>query len=169
MFMNPLFKLCPEVFNWIQIWIIWWPIHYWYVLILKSFLNLFNRINTDIILYKRHIKLSCSRHLVVENCKIRVDGISWLLWIRISVHYDHIWTTISMNCTPYHNVNVFAFLIGLYHIFIPLLLWRTKDSNSSCLCVSFKTVFVTPYYLTSLIPSPISVYFRLCKSFDNHI
>jgi hypothetical protein len=39
MLMDPLFELCPKVFNWIQIGTIWWPFELQYTLILKPFLT----------------------------------------------------------------------------------------------------------------------------------
>jgi hypothetical protein len=67
-----------------------------------------------------------------------------------------------MNCTLYHDADVFAFHIGLYHLFIALLLGRTKDPKSTRPSAPLKATFVTPYYLAPLIPSPICMRFRPC-------
>jgi hypothetical protein len=67
-----------------------------------------------------------------------------------------------MNCTLYHDADIFAFRIRLYHLFIPLLLGRTKDPKSTRPSAPLKATFVTLYYLTPLILSPIYMRFRLC-------
>jgi hypothetical protein len=67
-----------------------------------------------------------------------------------------------MNYTLYHDADIFAFYIDLYHLFIPLLLERTKDLKSTRLSAPLKATFITLYYLIPLILSLIYIHFHLC-------
>jgi hypothetical protein len=166
--MDPLLESCPEVFDWIQIRAVRWPFHYWYALIFKLFLDLLNCMDTGIILHERHAWLPRLRDLFAKNGEIGVRDISWLLWIRIAFHYNHIWTPISMNSTLDYDADILAFFIRLYYAGVPLLFRRTEDLNASRPRTLFKATFVALNCLALFILSLISMLFSLLEMFNNY-
>jgi hypothetical protein len=66
-----------------------------------------------------------------------------------------------MNSTLYHDTDILALFVRLYHVSVPLLFRRLKDLNATCFSASFKATFVALYYLTPFILTLISVGFSL--------
>jgi hypothetical protein len=50
-----------------------------------------------------------------------------------------------MNSTLYHDTDILAFFIRLYHVGVPLLLGRSNDPNAACFSASFKGTLVDGY------------------------
>jgi hypothetical protein len=74
-----------------------------------------------------------------------------LLWIRISLYNNDIWTPISINSILYYNTDILALFIQLYYISVLLLFRCLKDLNITCSSALFKTTFIALYYLTLFI------------------
>ena len=97
----------------------------------------FGYMNKGVILHECHSWLPHTRD------EIWVSSLFGLVSGRVSLHYHHIRTLISINGPLHHDADVLAFLIWTNHLFIILLVWRTEDLNTLAPNASFKRTFLS--------------------------
>ena len=86
--------------------------------------------NRRIILHKDLAWLPTSWDRFFKNFDIRMLCEAFLNYAFISSHHYAIRSTSNLDCTLDHDAYVLALLIGLNHLFIPLLYGCTKDLDS---------------------------------------
>ena len=142
------------MFNRIQIRWVWRLICSSNTMVIKPSINFPCCMDWGIVLHENKTRLPEPRNLILQNKLIRASWVPPSLRFLVTFYYDEIWSSSSPNCTPNHYTNIFALSLWKNKLFLPLLVWRSKDPLSSTFS-PLNRRFVAEDICLPLLPRPI--------------